>query len=192
MRPSLRRSPAALVTVAVAFAIAAHADAAGLSREAREKAEVRAIFAMLLARMEPGDGWTPRDLPCVFSNVWADYIREGGEIVRPAPSLTPRQALDPKGKHPEQFCDYAARKAKAKDMAKALPDDHARIVTADMVFSYPIFSRNFTHAVLQHTGGNDSYLRDGQTDFVSSWRYVYLVKTRGRWTARFETMGIAN
>jgi hypothetical protein len=192
MRPSRRRYLAAFVRMTAVFAIATPAYAGGLSREAREKAEVRAIFAMLLARMEPGDGWTPRDLPCVFSNVWADYIRKGGEIVRPAPSLTPRQALDPGGKHPEQFCDYAARKAMAKDMALALPDDHARIVTADMIFSYPIFSRNFTRAVLQHTGGNDSYLRDGRTDFVSSWRYVYLAKTRGRWSARFETMGIAN
>jgi len=55
-------------------------------------------------------------------------------------------------------------------MARRLPDARAMIVTADMHFSYPIFSRNFSRAIVQHTGGNDSYSGDGTTDFVFSWR----------------------
>ena len=192
MGPSRRRYPAAFVLMVAAVAIAAPAVAAGRSREAREKAEVRAIFAVLLARLQPGDGWTPRDLPCVFSTEWHDFVRTNGDIIRPAPSLSPAQALDPRGRHKEKFCDYPERKAKAKEIAKALRGAHDRIVTAEMIFSYPIFSRNFTRAVLQHTGGNAAYFADGRTDFVSSWRYVYLTKRRGRWTARFETLGIAN
>ena len=78
-------------------------------------------------------------------------------------------------------------------MVKALSDDHnARVTTADMDFSYPIFNRNFTRAILRHSGGNDSWFKNGRTDFVSSWRNVYLRKTNGAWRARFETLGIAN
>jgi len=47
-------------------------------------------------------------------------------------------------------------------------------------------------AILQHSGGNDIWFKNGRTDFVSSWRYVYLRKRHGVWTARFETLGIAN
>jgi hypothetical protein len=187
-----RRSLAASLMMAAAIAVPAHA--AGVSREAREKAEVRAIFAMLLARMEPGDGMG-RDLPCVFPIEWDEFARDKGytaRTIRLQPSLSPKQALDPGGRHPLWFCDYAVRNAQAKQMAKNLSGDRTRIVTADMHFSYPIFSRNFTRAILQHTGGNDVYFADGRSDFVSSWRYVYLTKTRGRWSARFETLGIAN
>ena len=198
MRPSRHRCLAAFVLMAAAVAITASAKAADLSREAREKAEVRAIFAMLLARMEPGDG-LGRDLPCVFPIEWDEFARDKGDTgrtIRLQPSLSPQQALDPRGRHPDWFCDYAARNAQAKQMAKNLressPGSRATLVTADMHFSYPIFSRNFTRAILQHTGGNDVYFKDGRTDFVYSWRYVYLTKTRGRWSARFETMGIAN
>jgi hypothetical protein len=187
-----RSSVAALVLMAAAIAAPAHA--AGLSREAREKAEVRAIFAMLLARMEPGDGMG-RDLPCVFPFEWDEFARDKGytaRTIRLQPSLTPKQALDPRGRHPDWFCDYPVRNAQAKQMAKSLPGGRTTLITADMHFSYPIFSRNFTRAILQHTGGNDVYFADGRSDFVSSWRYVYLTKTRGRWIARFETLGIAN
>jgi hypothetical protein len=55
-----------LVLVASTLPIAARACAADRSRQGREKAEVRAIFAMLLSRTEPGDGW-PDDPPCVFA-----------------------------------------------------------------------------------------------------------------------------
>jgi hypothetical protein len=192
MTPSRRRYLAAFVLTLAAFVISAPADAG--SREAREKAEVRAIFAMLLARMEPGDGMG-RDLPCVFPTEWDEFARDKGfsvGTIRLQPSLSPKQALDPKRRHPEWFCDYAVRNAQAKQMAKSLPSGRTTLITADMHFSYPIFSRNFTRAILQHTGGNDIYFADGRSDFVSSWRYVYLSKTRGQWRARFETLGIAN
>jgi len=196
MKPSRRRYLAAFVLMVAAITAPAHAG--GLSREAREKAEVRAIFAMLLARIEPGDGMG-RDLPCVFPTEWDEFARDKGDTGRTIhlqPSLNPKQALDPRGRHPDWFCDYAVRNAQAKQMAKDLPESspggRTTLITADMHFSYPIFSRNFTRAILQHTGGNDVYFADGRTDFVSSWRYVYLTRIRGRWTARFETMGIAN
>ena len=91
------------------------------------------------------------------------------------------------------FCDRRERNVQVKEAAKALPgDDNARITTGDMDFSYPIFNRSLTRAVLQHSGGNDSWFKNGRTDFVSSWRNVYLRKRSGAWTARFETLGIVN
>lgn len=65
-------------------------------------------------------------------------------------------------------------------MVKALPgDDNARVTTADMEFSHPIFNRSLTRATLQHIGGNDSWFKNGRTDFVSSWRNLYLTKRQG-------------
>lgn len=168
------------------------AQAVNVSRQDREKAEVRAIFAMLLARMKSGDGWA-YDLPCVFSGKWRDILHDDATVIRPNALLSPHEALDPNGRHPEMFCDRQERNARAKEMAKALPgDDHARINTADMDFSYPIFNRGLMRATLQHTGGNNAWFKDGKTDFVWSWRNVYLKKVNGRWTAQFETLGIAN
>src|SRR5215475_5896243 len=114
----------AAMAVAVLMDVAP-VQAGGISREAREKAEVRAIFAMLLARLEPGDGWG-HDLPCVFSGKWDDFIHEDGHVVHPPPSLSLREALDPKGQHPDRFCDHAARNAQAKEMAKGLSGDRTR------------------------------------------------------------------
>jgi hypothetical protein len=185
----------ALAVGVLALGLGSQSGAAGTLHRQREKAEVRAIFKMLLARLEPGDGWH-YDLPCVFSEDWTDFIRDEGRTarrIRPHASLSPRAALDPEGKRPEMFCDRKARNAQAKDAARTLPgDDNARVTTADMDFSYPIFNRNLTRAVLQHSGGNNSWFRNDRTDFVSSWRNVYLRKRNGAWAARFETLGIAN
>ena len=193
MMPTRRGGLLVLAVAALVCRLVTPACAGEFSREAREKAEGRAIFAMLLARMGPGDG-LGRDLPCVFPTEWDEFARDKGDTgrIRLQASLGPKQALDPRGRHPDWFCDYAGRNAQAKQMAKNLAGGRTTLITADMHFSYPIFSRNFTRAILQHTGGNDVYFADGRSDFVSSWRYVYLRKTRGRWTARFETMGIAN
>ena len=162
-----------------------------------EQAEVRAIFAMLLARMNPGDGWH-FDRPCVFSGDWIDLDLDrgySGKSVHPHALLQPcaKRLSDPKGQHPERFCDRKARNDEAKAAARELPGDgNPRITTADMDFSYPIFARGGRRAIVQHSGGNDSWFRNGKSDFVSSWRYVYLRKRHGVWTARFETLGIAN
>jgi hypothetical protein len=185
----------AVTASALVLVFSSDADAAGLSRLHREKMEVRAIFAMLIARMEPGDGWH-FDVPCIFSEDWIDFVPNKGnsaKSVNPHALLSLRDALDPKGQHPEKFCDRKMRNDQAKAAALALAGgDNARISTADMDFSYPIFNRGLTRAVLQHSGGNDSWLKNGKSDFVSSWRYVYLRKRHGVWTARFETLGIAN
>ncbi len=169
--------------------------AAGLAHQQREQAEVRAIFAMLLAHLEPGDGWHC-DEPCVFSEQWTDFIRDEGRTarrIRPLALLNVREALDLKGEHPDRFCDRRERNARAREMVEALPgDNHARVTAADMDFSYPVFNRSFTRAILQHSGGNDSWFKSGRTDFVSSWRNVYLRKRNRAWMARFEMLGIAN
>lgn len=184
----------ALIAVVGAL-VAMSAHASELSQQRREQADVRAIFAMLLARMNPGDG-LDIDRPCVFSGDWIDLDLDrgfSGKRLHPQALLSPPEALDPKGKHPEKFCDRMARNDEAKAAARALPgDDHARITTADMDFSYPVFARGRRRAILQHSGGNDVWFKNGKSDFVSSWRYVYLRKRRGVWTARFETLGIAN
>ena len=106
--------------------------------------------------------------------------------------LSPHEALDPKGEHPERFCDYAVRAAQAAEMAKAVPKDRlGGVATADMRFSYPIFDRNLTHAVLQHTGSNQIFLRNGtRTVPAASFRNIYLTKKNGAWTARFELLGV--
>ncbi len=185
----------ALVVRVLALAFGWPANAASLSHRQREKAEVRAFFAILLARMKPGDGWH-YDVPRVFSEEWVDFIRDEGRTarrIRPHALLNIRQAIDPKGEHPDRFCDRRERNARAREMVKALPDDNnARVTTADMDFSYPIFDRSLTRAILQHSGGNDSWFKSGRTDFVSSWRNVYLRKRNRAWMARFEMLGIAN
>lgn len=171
------------------------AHASEFSQQRREQAEVRAIFAMLLARMNPGDGWH-FDRPCVFSGDWIDLDLDrgfSGKTLHPHALLSQREALDPYGQHPEKFCDRKARNDEAKAAAHELPgDDHAGITTADVDFSYPVFARDRRRAILQHSGGNDIWFKNGKSDFVSSWRYVYLRKRHGIWTARFETLGIAN
>ena len=91
----------ALVVGVLALAFGSPANAVSLSHRQREKAEVRAIFAMLLARMEPGDGWH-YDVPCVFSEDWGDFIRDEGRTarrIRPHALLNIHQAIDPKGEH---------------------------------------------------------------------------------------------
>jgi len=192
MRRPLRGRYLLALLATMVMAIPKGGHSAEILRQDREKAAVRAIFAMLLERMHPGDGWS-YDLPCVFSERWHDFILDTGREVRPRALLSPREALDPNGHHPEMFCDREARNAYAKEMAKALPgDDHARINTANMDFTYPIFNRRLNRAALQHTGGNDAWFKSGKTDFVWSWRNVHLRKMEGRWTAEFETLGIAN
>jgi hypothetical protein len=176
-----------------ALVASASANASEFSQQRREQADVRAIFAMLLARMTPGDGWH-FDRPCVFSGDWIDLDRGfSGKSLHPHALLSLREALDPKGRHPERFCDRKARNDGAKVAARVLPgDDNAGIRTADMDFSYPVFARGRRRAIVQHSGGNDVWFKNGKSDFVSSWRYVYLRKRDGVWTARFETLGIAN
>jgi hypothetical protein len=180
----------------LAVAIATHADAASASRQERERLEVRAIFSMLLSRMHPGDGWPSYDLPCVVPEKWMDYWPDDGRAprsIRPHALLTPRQALDPKGEHPQMFCDLAERNAKAKEAAKGLSGgDFASITTADMSFSYPVFNRSLTRATLQHDGGNKHWFKSGREDFVSSWRVIHLKKAKGVWMAKFVTLGIVN
>jgi hypothetical protein len=182
------------LAASVLFAITS-ANAGEASLQRREQADVRAIFAMLLDRMTPGDGWH-FDRPCVFSEDWIDLELDrgrSGKSIHPHALLSLREALDHKGQHPERFCDRRVRNDEAKAAARALPgDDNERITTADMDFSYPVFARGRTRAILQHSGGNDSWFKNGKSDFISSWRYVYLRKRRGAWTARFETLGIAN
>ena len=176
----------------LAVTIATHVDAAAISRQERERLEVRAIFSMLLSRIDPGDGWPSYDLPCVVPEKWRDFWR-GGTSIRLHVLLTPRHALDPKGEHPQMFCDLAERNAQAKEVAKGLSGgDFASVKTADMSFSYPIFNRGLTRATLQHEGVNTRWLKSGEKDFVSSWRVIRLKKAKGVWTAKFETMGIAN
>lgn len=177
------------------LAASTHADATELSRQRREQTEVRAIFAMLLARMNPGDG-LQYDVPCIFAQDWIAFDPNKGfsaKSIRPHALLSLREALDPKAQHPEKFCDRKVRNEQARAAAAALSGDgNARITTADMDFSYPIFNRSLKRAILQHSGGNDIWFKNGKTDFVSSWRYVYLRKRHGAWTARFDTLGIAN
>jgi len=185
----------AIMLVAGVLFASAPANAGERSEQRREQAEVRAIFAMLLARINPGDGWH-FDRPCVFSGEWIDLDLDkgfSGKRLHPHALLSQREALDPKGQHPEKFCDRKTRNDEAKSAARELPgDDHAGITTADVDFSYPVFARGGRRALLQHSGGNDTWFKNGKSDFVSSWRYVYLRKRHGVWTARFETLGIAN
>jgi hypothetical protein len=140
----------------LAVTIATHVDAAVVSRQERERLEVRAIFSMLLSRIDPGDGWSSYDLPCVVPEKWHDFWPDDGRAarsIRPHALLTPRQALDPKGEHPQMFCDLAERNAQAKEVANGLSgDDSAGVTTADMSFSYPIFNRSLTRTTLQHEG----------------------------------------
>jgi hypothetical protein len=138
----------------LAVTISTHVDAGVVSRRERERFEVRAIFSMLLSRIDPGDAVTRHDLPCVMPEKWSDFVPDDGHI-RPHVLLTPRQALDPKGEHPQMFCDLAERNAQAKEIAKGLSgDDSVHVTTADMSFSYPIFNRSLTRATLQHEGAN--------------------------------------
>jgi len=180
----------------LAVTIATHVDAAAISRQERERLEVRAIFSMLLSRIVPGDGWPSYDLPCVASEKWRSYRPDDGwaaRSIRPHALLTPRQALDPKGERPQMFCDLAERNAQAKEVARGLSgDDFVSVTTADMSFSYPIFNRGLTRATLKHEGLNAHWFKSGKTDFVGSWRVVRLKKAKGVWTAKFETLGIAN
>ena len=151
-------------------AIAVPAHAAGVSREAREKAEVRAIFAMLLARMEPGDGMGRAPAVCLPDRMGRVRPREGLYCAHDPPSAIaqPEAGAGPEGTaSPVEFCDYAVRNAQAKQMAKNLSGDRTRIVTADMDFSYPIFSRNFTHA-MSAAYGRQRQLSRGTAERISS------------------------
>jgi hypothetical protein len=115
----------------LAVTISTHVDAAAVSRQERERLEVRAIFSMLLSRIDPGDALTRHDLPCVVPEKWSDFAPDGGAgHIRLHVLLTPRQALDPKGEHPQMFCDLAERNAQAKEVAKGLSGDDS-----DMSFS---------------------------------------------------------
>jgi hypothetical protein len=130
------------------------------------------------------------------SDDWRDFWPGDGKAahsIRPHALLTPRQALDPKGEHPEMFCDIAERNAQAKETAKGLSgDDFARVTIADMTFSYPIFNRSLTRAWLDHEGGNTSWFKSGKKDFVASWGVVRLKKAKGVWTAEFGMRDTAN
>jgi hypothetical protein len=146
------------------------AAAAGLSRQEREKVEVRAILAMLLNHFRPGDDGQPYDMDCVTPEAWRESFYPekptNAKPIRPHALLTPREALDPEGEHPERFCNFAERDAQAKELAKALPDDdHPQIKTADMIFSYPIFNRSLTRAQLAHEGGNHFLYKNGRGAF---------------------------
>jgi hypothetical protein len=142
---------------------ATHVDAAAVSRQERERLEVRAIFSMLLSRIDPGDALARHDLPCVVPEKWSDFVPDDGAgHIRPHVLPTPRQALDPKGEHPQMFCDLAERNAQAREVAKGLSgDDSVHVTTADMSFSCPIFNRSLRRATLQHEGANTRWLKSG-------------------------------
>lgn len=167
-------------------------DASELSRRTREKRETRAIFAMLLAKIRPGDGWAFDD-PCVISERWPNYVERDGNVRQVDALLTPREAMDPKGAHPEKFCDVEARDTAMREKAKALQgDEHASVGTADIKLSYPIFNRRLTRARVQREGGNQKWYKNGKGDFVASGGVIYLMKRRGVWRSNYETDWIAN
>jgi len=188
-----RASVIATILLTLAFVLQTQASASSSSRDECEKQEVRAIFSMLLAELTGGDGW-PIDIPCVIPEQWPDFTNNNdGKIIRVRALLTPREAMDPKGEHPEKFCDFKTRNTEAREKAKKLDgDDHAHITTGDLSLTYPIFNSRLTRAKIQREGRNDSWYKNGKGDFVASWGLIYLIKKKGAWTARFETHGIAN
>jgi len=83
----------------LAVTIATHVDAAAVSRQERERLEVRAIFSMLLSRIDPRDDWPSYDFPCVVPEKWRDFWPDDGRAarsIRPQALLTPRaEAFQP-------------------------------------------------------------------------------------------------
>lgn len=153
---------------------------ADLSPEAHEKAEVRAIFRLLVAEIGRGDGWT-YDLPCVYDETWD----EGYPPTKVKPLLTVREALDPENQRPDEICDFAERNKTARQMAKKLAgQDRPFITTANTSFTYPVFNASLTRATVDTQGGNDQWTPDGPGDFVGSGHKIYLAKKHGRWTIR--------
>lgn len=181
-----------IAAILLMLAFASQTQASASSRGEREKQDVRAIFAMLLTKLEPGDGWAFH-MPCVISERWPDFMSPDGKIRRVQALLTPREAMDPKDEHPEHFCDIETRNADAREKAKSLDgDDRASINTADMKLTYPIFNSRLTRAKIQREGRNDSWFKNGRTHFVASGGLIYLIKQKGTWTARFENDWTAN
>ncbi|WP_036839426.1 hypothetical protein [Pleomorphomonas oryzae] len=172
----------AAVLMAALWSIwAQSSQAASPAHEARERAEVRAIFQVLLAKIQPGDGWN-YDLPCVFGEAWG---RVGDDEKPPQPLLTVREALDPRNAHPEKFCDLAERNKTARAMAKKLAGAAKPYLnTADTTFTYPIFNRDLSRATVEREGGNDQWTPDGPGDFVASGTKIFLEKKGGHWRVR--------
>lgn len=168
-----------VVLMAALFGTLAYpSQAASPSHEEREKAEVLAIFQVLLAKISPGDGWK-YDLSCIFSGRWGE---SGDSQNQPKPLLSVREALDPDRKHPEQFCDFKERSKTAREMAREQRGHSGSSVkTADTTFSYPIFSEDLSRATVEHQDSNDAWTADGPADFVASGGTILLEKKKGRW-----------
>lgn len=151
--------------------------AADTLQQAREKAEVRAIFQVLLSEFAPGDGWK-YDLSCVFSMSWP---KSGHGAKQPRPLLSVRDALDPDRKRPELFCDLRDRDRTAQAMASRPGRPDAFVKTATTTFDYPVFSKDMSSAKVDHQGWNDLWTADGQGDFAASGRTILLEKKNGGW-----------
>ena len=155
----------------------APSHAADTLQQAREKAEVRAIFQVLLAKFSPGDGWK-YELSCVFSTSWP---KSGDAAKQPRPLISVRDALDPDRKRPELFCDLRDRNRTARAMASKPGRPEAFVKTATTTFGYPVLSDDLSSAKVDHEGWNDLWTADGQGDFVASGRTILLEKKNGRW-----------
>lgn len=169
---------------ALTLALTFPETASAASRVAREQREVRAIFAVVLRLVKPGDGWS-FDMPCVTPERWPDFVAPDGRGRPVRALLTPRQAMDPQGAHPDTFCDFEKRDAAARARAQHGPDG-GHVTTADLTLTYPIFSADHTRARLQRVGRNQTWFKNGKTIFAASGGVIHLTKRKGRWIARYE------
>lgn len=159
------------------IACVAPAHAADTAQQAREKAEIRAIFQVLLTQFSPGDGWN-YDLSCIFSTSWP---KSRGDARQPRPLISVREALDPDRKRPELFCNLGDRDRTAQAMAREPGRKGAIVKTATTTFDYPVLSDDLSSATVEHQGSNDAWTADGPGDFVASGRTILLEKKAGRW-----------
>lgn len=169
---------------ALTLALICPGTASCASLTAREQREVRAIFAVVLQLVKPGDGWS-FDMPCVIPVRWPAFVTPDGSAHPAHALLTPRQAMDPKGAHPDKFCDFERRDAAARTKAQSLPDGGG-VTTADLTLTYPIFSAQHTQALIQRVGRNQTWFKNGKTIFAASGGVIRLTKRKGRWIARYE------
>jgi hypothetical protein len=179
------------ILLGLLFCLPLSAFASETPREAREKAEVIAIFKVIMRHY--ADNPSKYDYACLLGSDWESSWRsEGQEQYWPKALLTVREALDPERKTPERFCDRKARDAQAQVDAQNLPAGAlVRMVqTTDLDFSYPDFSEDLHEARVFRSGMSNCFIpgpKKCEPDIV--FVQIKLSKQSENWTAQYERIG---
>ena len=179
------------------LALIMRANAAGDGCDEREKAEVRAIFKVLMQEVK-------EELPhqfaakCIFGSDWSQAWKRADAAhdavkVYPGVKVTMREALDPENMYSVMFCDREERDRLAENagMSGAGESLSKTIETNSFDWSYPVFNETLTSATVDYLhvrrtfGGGKRYPLDGSSG------YVRLVKSEdGNWTFRIEQTAV--